>query len=156
MADLFRANDVALLAIEIEKRGEKFYYLLSEKAEDSRTRKIFIGLAKAEVKHKKIFEALYERLGEVDLPAWSNEAEFLSYLNALIDTHTLFRKDDLDQLPETIKTRKDAIEMAMGFEKESILVFMEMKEFVPESEKKYIAQCIEEERSHLRLLSEML
>jgi len=156
MADLFKANDVALLAIEIEKRGEKFYHILSEKAEDSRTRKIFIGLAKAEVKHKELFEALYERLGEVDLPAWSNETEFLSYLNALIDTHTLFQKKDLSHLQEKVKTRKEAIEMAMGFEKESILIFMEMKEFVPQSEKKHVEKCIEEERSHLRLLKEML
>jgi len=156
MADLFKANDVVLAAVEIEKRGEKFYMNLVEQAEDSATRKVFEHLAREEVKHKALFEKLYERLGKVELPAWSNEAEFLSYLNALVDSHPLFRYGDIDEMKEQIKTRKDAIRMAMGFEKESILFFMEMREFVPESEKKFVAQCIDEERSHLRQLNEML
>jgi rubrerythrin len=44
----------------------------------------------------------------------------------------------------------------MGFEKDTILFFVEMQEFVPEGEKKYIKACIDEERSHLRMLSAML
>ncbi|MCF8067072.1 MAG: ferritin family protein [Desulfobacterales bacterium] len=156
MADLFKANDIVLAAVEIEKRGEKFYLYLADQAEDSTTRKAFEHLAREEVKHKALFEKLYERLGKVEMPARSNEEEFLSYLNALVDSHPLFRDGDLDEMKDLIKTRKNAIRMAMGFEKESILFFMEMREFVPESEKKFIVQCIEEERSHLRQLNEML
>lgn len=155
MVTLFKANDAVLAAIEIEKRGEAFYLKLAEKAEDDRTRKLFAHLAGEETKHKAHFQALYERLGKVELPAGSNEAEFSGYMNALIDTHTLFRQKDT-ALMEKVKTRKDAIIKAMGFEKESILFFMEMRELVPEKEKKFVADCIEEERQHLRQLNEML
>jgi len=53
-------------------------------------------------------------------------------------------------------TPTEAIETAMGFEKDTILFFVEMLEFVPESEKKHVKACIDEERSHLRLLASML
>jgi rubrerythrin len=155
MANLFRANDAALAAVEIETRGEKFYRRLAEKADDVGTRRLFEHLADEETKHKAHFEALYERLGQVQLPAGANEAEFTKYMGALIDTHTLFRESD-SSLMENVKSRKDAIMKAMIFEKESILFFMEMREMVPEREKKFIDECIEEERNHLRQLNEML
>jgi len=155
MATMFKANDAVLAALEIETRGEKFYLQLAEKAEDSNTRKLFTYLAGEETKHKAHFQALYDRLGKVDLPAGSSEAEFSTYMNALIDTHTLFRQTDT-ALMEDVKSRKDAILKAMVFEKESILFFMEMKEMVPEKEQKFISECIEEEREHLRQLNEML
>jgi rubrerythrin len=155
MANLFKANDAALAAVEIETRGEKFYRQLAEKADDAGTRRLFEHLADEETTHKAHFKALYERLGNVSLPAGSNEAEFSTYMNALIDTHTLFRESDT-ALMENVKSRKDAILKAMIFEKESILFFMEMREMVPEREKKFIDECIEEERIHLRQLNEML
>jgi rubrerythrin len=156
MADLFKANDVVLAAIEIEKRGEKFYLHLADQAEDSKIRKAFEHLAREEVKHKAMFEGLYTRLGKATLPARSDEQEFLTYLNALIDSHPLFRFKDLEEMKEQIVSRKGALQMAIQFEKESILFFMEMRDFVPESEKKFINQCVEEERDHLRQLTEML
>jgi rubrerythrin len=155
MATLFKANDAALAALEIETRGEKFYLGLAEKAEDARTRKLFEYLAGEETKHKATFQALYDRLGDVSLPGGANQAEFSTYMNALIDTHTLFRESDT-ALMENVKNRKDAIMKAMVFEKESILFFMEMREMVPEREKKFIDECIDEERAHLRQLNEML
>jgi rubrerythrin len=53
-------------------------------------------------------------------------------------------------------TPEEAIETAMGFEKDTIMFFLEMREFVPEGERKYIQACIDEERTHLRLLAGML
>ncbi|SDP43977.1 ferritin-like domain-containing protein [Desulforhopalus singaporensis] len=156
MAELFKANDVVTAAIEIEKRGEKFYLSLVDQAEDSKIRKVYEHLAREEVKHKQLFEELAQRLSKVELPAWSNESEYLSYLNALIDSHPLFRMKDLDEINKGVLSRKDALHIAIQFEKESILFFMEMREFVPESEKTFVTQCIDEERDHLRRLSEML
>ncbi len=156
MADLFKANDVVLAAVEIEKRGEEFYLHLIDQAEDTKIRKVYEHLAREEVKHKAIFEGLYNRLSKVQLPAWSNTKEYLTYLNALIDSHPLFRYSELEEMKTKVENRKDALHMAIQFEKESILFFMEMREFVPDSEKEFITQCIEEERDHLRQLNEML
>lgn len=155
MANIFKANDVVLAAVEVERRGKAFYDYLVSVTTDPRTKELFEYLAAEEVKHEAIFQALYDRLGKVQLPAWSNEPEYLTYLNALIDTHALFAYGDLSNVKAQVKTREDALRIAMGFEKDSILFFVEMKEFVPESEKKFVEQCAEEERRHLRQLAGM-
>ncbi len=156
MAGIFKATDILLAAQEVETRGEVFYNRLVETTTDAKLKDMFVFLAKEETKHKEIFRKLHERLGEVELPAWAEEDEYVEYLKFLLDSHTLFRLGDLDHLKNFMGSPEDAIETAMGFEKDTILFFVEMQEFVPEGEKKYIKACIDEERSHLRLLASML
>ena len=156
MAGIFKATDILLAAQEVETRGEVFYNRLVETTTDPKLKDLFTFLAKEETKHREIFAKLYERVGEVELPAWAEEDEYVDYLKFLLDSHTLFRLGDVDHLRRFMGTSKEAIETAMGFEKDTILFFVEMYEFVPEGEKKYIKACIDEERSHLRLLASML
>lgn len=156
MAGIFKATDILLAAQEVETRGEVFYNRLVETSTDEKLKETFRFLADEEVKHREIFRKLYERLGQVELPPWAEEDEYASYLTFLIDSHTLFRLGDVDKIKEYTGSRKEAIETAMGFEKDTILFFTEMRDFVPEGEKKYIQDCIEEERAHLRLLASLL
>ena len=156
MAGIFKATDILLAAQEVETRGEVFYNRLVETTTDPKLKDLFIFLAGEETKHREIFAKLYERVGEVELPAWAEEDEYVGYLKYLLDSHTLFRLGDVDNLKKYMGSPEEAIETAMGFEKDTILFFVEMQEFVPEGEKKYIKACIDEERSHLRLLAGML
>lgn len=156
MAGIFKATDILLAAQEVETRGEVFYNRLVETAPNDKLKELFTFLAGEETKHRLIFAKLYERVGEVELPAWAEEDEYVDYLKYLLDSHTLFRLGDVDNLKKYMGTAEEALETAMGFEKDTILFFVEMQEFVPEGEKKYIKACIDEERSHLKLLSKML
>ena len=156
MAGIFKATDILLAAQEVETRGEVFYNRLVETATDEKLKETFRFLADEETKHREIFRKLYERLGQVELPAWAEEDEYASYLTYLIDSHTLFRLGDVDKIKGFAGSREEAIQTAMGFEKDTILFFTEMREFVPEGERKYIQDCIEEERAHLRLLAGLL
>jgi rubrerythrin len=156
MAGIFKATDILLAAQEVETRGEVFYNRLVQTTSDKKLKDLFIFLAGEETKHREIFRKLYERVGEVELPAWAEEDEYVDYLKFLLDSHTLFRLGDVDHLRNFMGTPVEAIETAMGFEKDTILFFVEMHEFVPEGEKKYVKACIDEERAHLRLLASML
>ena len=156
MAGIFKATDILLAAQEVETRGEVFYNRLVETTADPGLKDLFSFLAKEETKHREIFAKLYERVGQVELPAWAEEGEYVDYLKYLLDSHTLFRLGDVNHLRTFMGTPEEAIETAMGFEKDTIMFFLEMREFVPEGEKKYVQACIDEERSHLRLLAGML
>lgn len=156
MAGIFKATDILLAAQEIETRGEVFYNRLVDTTTEPKLKDMFVFLAKEETKHKEIFRKLYEKVGDVELPAWAEEDEYVDYLKFLLDSHTLFRLGDVDHLKNYMGTSQEAIETAMGFEKDTIMFFVEMHEFVPEGDKKYIKACIDEERSHLRLLASML
>ncbi|MBC7355386.1 MAG: ferritin family protein [Desulfomicrobiaceae bacterium] len=156
MAGIFSASDVLTAAQEIEQRGQVFYTRLAETATDPSLAQTFRFLAQEEEKHWQIFHDLADRLGEVELPAWATEEEYVEYLTALIDSHTLFRLGDMDALRQFVGSREEAIHAAMGFEKDTIVFFKEMQDFVPEGDRGAVQACVEEERRHLRMLAGLL
>lgn len=156
MAHFFHANEIAKAAVEIEKKGHAFYRKVASMAKTDKTRELFEYLAAEEQKHEAIFQALMERLGKIELPAWSTQDEYTQYLDALIDSHALFSGGLAEKYMADAEDEEIAIRMAMSFEKDTILFFVEMETLVPESEKNAIRQCIEEERLHLRRLKAML
>lgn len=153
MATFFSAADVAEAAINIEKMGQVFYTKAAENAANDDARSFFEGFVVEEQKHQKIFEDLQQRLGGVELPAWSSAEEYMEYLKALVENHGIFTSELSEKEMAASKDLSEAIRKAMSFEKDSILFFMEMKELVPDSEKGLIQECIDEERSHLRMLA---
>lgn len=156
MAQFFHASDIAKAAVEIEKKGQDFYARVAEKAKTEAIRELFMHLRGEEQKHEKTFSELLSRLGNVELPAWSTADEYAMYVDALIESHALFTGGLAEKYMAAAPDDQSAIRMAMAFEKDTLLFFMEMKELVPESEKAFVQQCIDEERMHLRQLKELL
>lgn len=152
MARFFTAGEVAIAAIEIERRGQDFYLRVAAKASNLETRDFFKFFAGEEAKHQQLFEDLATRLGPVELPAWSTNEEYAEYLAALLDSHALFSGEYAEKLMAEAENESAAVRMAMSFEKDTILFFNEMRELVPDAEKGFIQHCIDEERSHLRQL----
>lgn len=155
MAEFFKASEIVEAAVRIEQQGQEFYKDAAEAAQSRDAKDFFLFFAAEEARHEQIFRDLQARLGGFDLPAWSTSEEYSVYLQALIDSHSIFSLD-LEQRLAAVRNEAEAIRLAMGFEKDTILFFMEMRELVPESERRFIQQCIAEERSHLRKLSAML
>lgn len=152
MASFFRANEIATIAVEIEKKGREFYLSLEKSATNPKTRELFHYLANEEAKHQGIFQSLAKRLGEIELPAWATSEEYGAYIQGLIESHALFTDQDSDLKAEVVDNEKAAIRMAMSFEKDTLLFFMEMETFVPDTEKDAVRECIQEERVHLSKL----
>ncbi|SIN70804.1 ferritin-like domain-containing protein [Halodesulfovibrio marinisediminis] len=155
MASFFRANEIAKFAVEIEKKGREFYLRLEKAAQTPETCELFHYLAVEETKHQKIFQSLQDRLGEIELPAWATNEEYGSYIQGLIESHALFSDQAVERRMAAMEDEKEAIRMAMSFEKDSILFFVEMESFVPDSEKEAVRECIQEERLHLIRLQNM-
>jgi len=155
MAEFFQAAEIAEAAVNIERQGQTFYLNAAEAAKNPDVKDFFLFFAKEEARHETIFQELKDRLGKIELPAWSTTEEYGMYLKALIDSHAIFSPELQKRLADA-SSENEAIRLAMGFEKDTILFFMEMRELVPDSEKRFVLQCIDEERSHLRQLSRML
>lgn len=156
MAHFFHANEIANVAIEIEKKGRTFYLNAAQAAKTLEIKELFRWLAEEESRHEEIFSSLLARLGKVEMPAWSNQEEYATYLNALIESHALFTGGLAEKYMADAADEDTAIRMAMSFEKDTLLFFTEMKDLVPDSEKAAVQHCVDEERLHLRKLQEML
>ncbi|MDR3176292.1 MAG: ferritin family protein [Desulfovibrio sp.] len=145
MASFVNAGDVVAAAVEIERRGHAFYKKAADQA-GKEDKEFFTFMAGEELRHERIFQTMLDRLGGVSLPAGSNEGEYLDYIHGLLDSHTLF-------LPEQERLALNTpLYRALQFEKDSLVFFLELETMVPDSEKKYVRQCADEERGHLRLL----
>ena len=153
MAGIFKVNEIVSIAVEVEKRGEAFYKSMAEKAQDPNVKETLTYLAGEEVKHQKTFQDMLGKLSQMTLPAGSTEDEYWGYVNDLIDSHFLFNDALNRKMTAAVSTDTDALHLAMGFEKDSILFFTEMKGLVPSSEVSVIDACIQEEKTHLRKLA---
>ncbi len=156
MAQFFRAADIANAAVEIERKGQAFYRRVADQATTPATRELFLHLMEEEKKHEILFAELLKRLGSVELPAWSTAEEYNLYVDALIGSHALFTGGLAERYMAQAGDEETAIRMAMAFEKDTLLFFLEMRDMVPDAEKAHVERCADEERLHLRQLSDLL
>lgn len=156
MAYFFHSSDIAKTAVEIERKGRGFYLRLVETAKTEKIRSLFKHLADEEAGHEQIFASLLERVGEVELPAWATKDEYSMYIQGLIESHALFSDKLVEKRMAALEDEKEAVMMAMNFEKDTLLFFTEMEKLVPDSEKDAVRQCADEERLHLYRLQNML
>lgn len=148
MASFVKAADVAAAAVEIERRGRDMYLSAQKSARNTADAEFFGFMADEEKRHEGIFASMLARLGGLELPAGSDEAEYLEYISLLLDSHALFMPGF-----ESRVAAEPLLE-AMRMEKDTILFFSAMKRLVPDAEQKAVDACIAEERAHLKMLSE--
>jgi len=153
MSDRFSIQEIVEIAIEIEKNGVTFYRILAESANMVRLRDLFAYLAEEEKRHITRFEEILESVGGYQISEAYYATQYMGYMKALADER-VFRSDvSVAEVADRARTPREAIDIAIGFEKESILFLHEMGELVSGTDGKTIQKLLDEERDHLRQLS---
>jgi rubrerythrin len=149
----FTANDVFEMAEQLERNGAKFYRTAAENVSDPRSKKLLIELAEMEDEHEKTFASLKADLTEAEKTrtVFDPEDESALYLRALADTRVFFKKKiDISSMEEILKA-------AIVAEKDSIVFYLGLKDFVPDQlGKNRLDKIIKEEMGHIRILSKEL
>ncbi|MCF8037661.1 MAG: ferritin family protein [Desulfobacteraceae bacterium] len=146
----FSADDVFALAEDIEINGEQFYRKAAEDVSDSSHKDMLTNLADMEKDHKKLFEQMREELKQKEKAetAFDPEGDAAKYLKALADIRVFFDK------PMDTSSMETILKAAIQAEKDSIVLYLGMKDLVPEKYgKNRIEDIIKEEMGHIRLLS---
>jgi rubrerythrin len=78
------------------------------------------------------------------------------YLQATIESAFFQGADKALAVAEQVADEKEAVRMAMGFEKETLLFFHDLRDMVSDADKEVVLRIIAEEKSHLRRLAGML
>ena len=153
MSDGFSIQEVIEIAIEIEKNGAVFYGALAKSAETERLKDLFHYLTKQEEQHITRFQEILESAGGYQISEAYYATQYMGYMKALADER-VFRSDvSAAEVADKAGTPKEAVNIAIGFEKESVLFLHEMLELAPESGQEAIQKLLDEERNHLRQLS---
>ena len=163
MAYDFNVDEIFEMAEQIERNGAQFYRKIAEGSPKGDVRTLFLQFAEMEEGHEKVFISMRESLSEKDKGAtvFDPEGESAQYLRSLADLRVFAGNveeefADSENLDEEDKIKK-AFRAAIDLEKESIVFYQGMKEFVPEGlGKNRINDIIKEEMKHIRILSNKL
>ena len=141
------------MAIGIERNGAAFYDSLVSSTEDAMARGAYENLADKEREHIQVFQNMLGSVGEYQPPETYTE-EYALYLKALVDS-AVFTDDQVARaMAQKVSSDAEAIQIALGAEKDSILFYSEMRDLVRSSDREVIDKIIAEEKFHLRHLSE--
>ncbi len=151
---MFRASEMLQMAIEIERSGLAFYEACAQAASDVRVREVFEFMIGEEKRHIEVFRRMKEPLAHYELPE-TYPGELQAYMRALIQERVFGKPEAGAQQATGVENPFQAIAMAIGFEKDSILFYSAMKQLVRPSEGEAVDQVISEEQGHIRRLVEL-
>ena len=154
MGVLFSGRELIDIAIGIERNGAAFYHSLAKSTGNEIAKGAYQYLAGEEIKHIEVFQSMLGSVADYRPPETYTE-EYDLYLRALIDSRVFTDDQTAYDVAQRVASDAEAIQIALGAEKDSILFYSEMRELVRRSDRELINKIIEEERSHLRQLSEL-
>lgn len=154
MANIFAGAEIVELGVQIEKNGRDFYEVLSGRSKIKTAQKLFKFLAGEEAKHIEDFKQILYSAQKYEPPE-AYPGEYFAYMNALASEHVFTKKDKGKEIAKTAETDKEAVDMAIGFEKDSIVFYEGMKKVVPAYDHKLVGQLIAQEQNHLVKLTEI-
>lgn len=147
-------SELVNIAIGIEKNGAAFYDSLTGFTRNSAARATYEHMAAMEREHIKAFQEMLPAAEDLVFPETYTE-EYDLYLKELIDSSVFIDEDVAREMARKASSDGEAIRIAITAEKESVLFYSEMRELVCHAEREVLDRIIDEERSHLRYLSEL-
>jgi len=139
------------LAIEIERNGYRFYELAG-RDKSKQVSNIFMELAGQERVHEHTFRDMLAHVGSY-IP--ESPCENYKYVKSLADTSIFAGEQAWRLLSEKVMTDIEAVEAGIGFEKDSILLYSEVRGMVPRQDQDIMDMITNEEKKHLSELMYM-
>lgn len=153
---IYKATDIVEMALEIEKSGELFYRAVAEKAKSTEVKALFEDLAEQEVLHYKTFKKLSKITWDTSSLPGGDWSQYLMYLQSVIQSAFFQGRDKALALAEEVSDEKEALRMAMNFEKETLLFFYDLRDMVSDADREIVMRIVDEEKQHLQRLGGLL
>jgi rubrerythrin len=151
----FTAADALSMALEIEKNGESYYEAVAAKDNSDDVQALFEDLANQERIHYKVFRDMLEDVSSNRKLTDDAMQDYGLYVEAALG-NALFAEDRALSMAEGAASTEEALRAALGFEKDTLLFFYDLREMVAEKDRDAITQIISEEKRHVRRLAMML
>jgi len=154
VVNIFAGSEIVELGIQIEKNGRDFYNALVRQTKNQETKRAFKYLAEEEEKHIEVFSKILDSVHKYEPPE-TYPGEYFAYMNALAKDYVFTQKDKGEEIAKKTKSDREAIDLGIRFEKDSILFYQGMKKVVPEYDHRVVDGLIAQEQSHLQQLSDL-
>lgn len=148
----FTADEIFEVAIRIEANGASFYRKAAATQSEESNRVFLEQLAAMEDHHQQSFEKMRKGLkaNEKQATVFDPNQETAQYLAVMADTHGGEGSPKAADALTGNESIQEIIDIAIGLEKESILFYLGLKDFVPnEYGKDKLDRIIREEQRHI-------
>jgi len=151
MANILSPQEILRIAVKVEERGENLYAALEAKSTDDKLKKIWKYLKEQEENHRQIFQNMLEKVGDYIVYEFS-PGEYEAYLKA-ISSQYIFTQELIDKKTKELFTSdEEAIDFAIGVEKDSILTYTTLRGYVLSEKQPVLDKVIDEEKRHFAQL----
>jgi rubrerythrin len=154
MGNIFTGSEIVELGIQIEKNGRDFYNTLSSQLKEEKAVGIFKYLAAQEEKHIEVFRKILESIGGYEPPE-AYPGEYFAYMSSLASENVFTQKDKGVQMAKKVKDAREAIEIGIKAEKDSVVFYEGVRKIVPDYDVRIINEVIAQEQTHLKQLSDL-
>ena len=154
MANVFAGSEIVEMGVQIEKNGKDFYETLLGQSKNEKAKGIFKYLAQEEEKHIATFQDILDKVHKYEPPE-SYPGEYFAYMKALADEYVFTKENKGKEIAGNTKSDKEAVDLGIKFETDSILFYKGMKKVVPGEQHKVIDALIAQEKNHFYKLSEL-
>lgn len=151
MGDIFSGSEIAELGVQVEVNGRDFYGALTKRSKNKKAKVVFKMLASEEEKHIAKFRRILDYFHKYE-PKEAYPTEYFSYLNSLASECVFTQKAKGAEIAKNTRDDKDAIELGIGFERDSIRLYEGMKKVVPTEGGPIVDILIKQEEKHLKKL----
>lgn len=153
----FNEIEAAKIAQNMETSGLAFYQRSAANAKSPAVRQVFLDLAADEKDHLATFEELEETLqaNRRDGAGYTDEAEIGAYIGRLLQTQVFAKMGEASRLSGQAQDDYEALATGMRAERDAIVFYQEMLDFVDSKEAKVtFEKILDEERKHLKILGD--
>lgn len=153
---VFTAAEALNMALRIEQNGETFYRTIARRTQEGEIRAVLEDLAVQEQRHYRTFQGLSSYVMEppsLSGPEWE---EYIQYVQVALDQALFYGPDKALAAAEKIKDVKEALRMALGFEKDTLLFYYDLREMMRGADRELVSEVIREEKGHVRRLAGLL
>lgn len=152
---LLTGDEIIEIAMRLEERGEAFYSAAAGRATTDEIKVLFEDLAIQEQYHRRAFQQMGRDVVQLALSdeQWD---QFRAYSGALLEQRLFDRPESALGGTARVQNERDALQAALGFEKETLQFFRELRGVVRGAEQQTVDRIIGEEEQHIQRLSGML
>ena len=153
---IFTATEALEMAMESEKSGEIFYNAVAAQSDVPEIKALFEDLAIQEQGHYRLFQKMLGEVGPAPAAPTLDYDEYAAYLQAALNNALFSGPDKALATVDEAQDRETALRVAIGFEKDTLLFFYDVRELVSKKDRDALTGVIREEKSHVRRLAKML
>lgn len=150
---MFTFGDIKNIAVQIERNGEDSYLKASKVSTDPKITEILLWMAEQEQKHANWFTNL-----KSSKPLTTEQIEMEAVGQTLLQDMVKGNDFLLDEKNlERSKSVKEVLDISISFEKDTILFYQFLLDFLDDEEdQEQLQLIIAEEQSHITQLEQML